>query len=362
MDIKNKIDKLKNYISSFQTEDILGFISMLLMPSGSNGKEVADCADVFNKTSLMAPMKQYLYLAGLLVSNQYNYSNPKQLNNKEKKIIEKMLDEVTSEYSFNFLKDSISKLGINSFSINENFVSAFEYFDMYFNTGSLSYPEQTIDKIELLFRNFNEKICEIYGIGLDDFLSFYSFILDKQKESLEKMQSEMGKVMDLFEKKNESSSEQEVYEFLKKSNIDKDILADSISNVCCVNVNEIKTKFGIEKAKILCENFCIKRDKKNFTYYTDNNPFVQKPLVYVDDTRIFITFAPLLLDSIYWLLFDKFKDNPKFIKARGDSVEKKTIELFNRILPGCNIFQNVCEIPGSYEHDLLIEYKEYYFI
>ena len=84
MNITSEIIKIKKYLSSFQTKDVLGFISAILIPFGNSGKEVANSADILNKTSLMAPMKQFLYLAGLLVSTEYDINNSRHLNIKEK--------------------------------------------------------------------------------------------------------------------------------------------------------------------------------------------------------------------------------------------------------------------------------------
>ena len=56
------------------------------------------------------------------------------------------------------------------------------------------------------------------------------------------------------------------------------------------------------------------------------------------------------------------KTNDNFIKSRGDAVEEKTIHLFSQLFPGAIFYKKVCEKPGNFEHDIVIDYKEYYFI
>ena len=55
--LDNKIDKLKKFISKFNSESVLGMI-------GNDLCLVHDGKDFFNDINLSSPYKQYMYLAG----------------------------------------------------------------------------------------------------------------------------------------------------------------------------------------------------------------------------------------------------------------------------------------------------------
>lgn len=65
-----KIKKLKEKLNHIGTRDLLGMISIHFITFANNAEDVAMQADIFNKTKLMSPQKQYMYLAGLLMSTE----------------------------------------------------------------------------------------------------------------------------------------------------------------------------------------------------------------------------------------------------------------------------------------------------
>ena len=68
--MEEKIKKLKEKLQSFGTRDLLGMIGTHFLIFANNAKGVAEQADIFNKTNLISPQKQYIYLAGLLMSTE----------------------------------------------------------------------------------------------------------------------------------------------------------------------------------------------------------------------------------------------------------------------------------------------------
>ena len=73
--MEEKIRALKAKLQGFNTRELLGIIANHFITFGNTAEEVAQGADIFTKTKLLSPQKQYLYLAGLLVSTEDLSSN-----------------------------------------------------------------------------------------------------------------------------------------------------------------------------------------------------------------------------------------------------------------------------------------------
>ena len=73
------------------------------MTFGNDGEEVAFQSDIFNKTNLMSPQKQYLYLAGLLMSTADLSKGFSHNTESEFVDIEKDVQAITSKYILGFM-------------------------------------------------------------------------------------------------------------------------------------------------------------------------------------------------------------------------------------------------------------------
>lgn len=359
--MESLIEKLKSKLENYKTEDVLGYISTQLLPKGIEGEDISDSSDIFQKTILHSPMKQYLYLAGLLVSTDYNKNSKEILTGHSCKELEKDVQRITDKYL-----DSISQDLFNNRTENDdeknNLYSAFEAFDSYFNTGLLNYTEQVEDRIKMFFLHFNSKIENIFGVNTDDMLDFYHLVFDGVQKSLDKMYDTIQSVDNyckeesFISKKDAKCQSQKFAESIG--------LIDAFSKVNTISKNEIVSKFGTSKATKLLELFVVERNSKSFRYYAfDNNPFVEKPLVWINQDRFFVTYPAFLLNQIYVLLNNCLVNDPKFVKFKGDMVESLTASIFQKLLGNnAKIFKNVCEKPGTDEHDLLILLNKYIFI
>lgn len=66
--MEKKIEELKSKLRNIDTKEILGWIATRFVTGIAEGEDASEASDIFNKTNLMSPQKQYLYLAGLLMS------------------------------------------------------------------------------------------------------------------------------------------------------------------------------------------------------------------------------------------------------------------------------------------------------
>ncbi len=101
--MEQKIDQLKKKLEKMDTRSVLGMIGIRFITFGNSGKDVAHNCDIFHKTELLSPQKQYLYLAGLLVSTSEPSTMATSCSEEDFAELEKDIQEITSEYANNFV-------------------------------------------------------------------------------------------------------------------------------------------------------------------------------------------------------------------------------------------------------------------
>ena len=177
--MEEKIKKLKEKLNYIGTRDLLGMIGIHFITFADNAEDVAEQADIFNKTKLMSPQKQYMYLAGLLMSTE-DKSDGSIMKSEIFDELESDVQEITQEYIRTFLNIDYKAEPNNA---KRNLVSM-EAFTSYFDTGILRYPEQTIELIRELYTDFDLHLEEMTGLVLEDFISFYQLICDTFEETM----------------------------------------------------------------------------------------------------------------------------------------------------------------------------------
>lgn len=349
--MEEKIKELKMQLEKIETSDLLGWIGKQFLAIGDNAKDVAKQADIFNKTNLDSPQKQYLYLAGLLMSTDYDEVNSKPLDDKIVLDIESKIKEITNTYHKNFVEniDFGNKEKLKQINIGLN------AFSSYFDISNLNYPEQTIEIIEKVYIPFDDKFKVITNLSIKTLVDFYFFICRKYEESLNAF---LDVILKYDGKEIEHLSENE-FELIQKS----------ITMMNKVYIKEIIEEYGEKEGDLLINMFSLKRTKREFKYYNDNNPFFEKPICIIDDETLFLTYPNgFLLDSIYNYIV-KILENPseafhdKFVKKKGETIENLFLEKLKDIFNNdAKYHTKVCETPDNDEHDMLIEFENYLLI
>ncbi|MEH6857614.1 hypothetical protein V7037_23780, partial [Priestia megaterium] len=138
--LEERISSLKELLSEVNTENLIGLVATEF------GITVDTSENIFKKTQLNSPFKQYLYLIGLLLSTQDKSKSSKKEPPMEK--IKTILNEITGSYAELFLPSEGQE-------IDERWVEArkisMPVFLNYFNTNSLTYEEQVIERVREWF-------------------------------------------------------------------------------------------------------------------------------------------------------------------------------------------------------------------
>lgn len=368
----------------YETIDLLGYISTKFIIFGNNGEEIASNSNIFNKTGLDSPYKQYIYLIGLLMSTDYcdkEKANEEVVENnldeeKDKyKEIEELLGNITNDYIKFFIPQNktLNELQeLDEYEKNKILVTM-QVFLNYFNTDILRYEEQIIERLNLLAMPFNKILISEFGISVSEFISFYNFIYNKFLESMKKSkygwQNYLADYDKIMRKVKKISDVNEAHQLMLDEAKKMDMKNfEQINNMFIINKEDIISKYGIDKANKFIEMFSLERKERNFIYYNSNNIFEEKPLCRIDNNRMFIVHPKIILSAIYKkvikLLEQLDKDKKiKFYETRGNKIEDLTLELFRDVFGDKGkYYTSVCEIYGSEEHDLLIEYEDKLFI
>lgn len=356
--IKEKIDDLKIKLSKIPTEKFLTDIHSQLVSFGT-----INLINFNNKLSgkygsFSSISTQYKYIIGLLLSTEYNESN-NCLRSNYLETIYAYTNEIIYFYIKNYLYE-IEKEKNKDEKIRL-LAPFFDFSSYYF--ADLSYrPEQLIELIRKLTANMDELIFKTFKLKLNDFVDFYNYA----HRYLETCYEIVKKTSHRFLKTTNDKTWQYRNDFKFEYSSDPTIALleeTAFKYHHCLSVKNIIKTFGKDKGSGLIDLFTIKRGENNLTYLTDTNNFIFKPLVQLDDDRIFVTLLEWLPNAMFYLFQENFKDERKYINNKSKTLEDTTIKLFKEILgKKAQFIRNIYEKPGQNEHDLIIIYKNYLII
>lgn len=364
-----KIKVLKEKLQNIGTRDLLGMIGIHFITFANGAADIAEQSDIFNKTNLISPQKQYTYLAGLLMSTD-DKSNG-HITEEEGGIyneFENDIQEITLEYTKTFLDIDPTS---NPDDIKRNLVSM-DAFTSYFDTGILRYPEQTINLIRTLYSPFDSELEDLTGLRTEDYIAFYQLVCDEFKNAMNSSKNEMNNIKEFLNSLNPYADDiEKEYERLMAfaqgaSSINLQNAVDSLNSIKASKVQDI---FGKEKGTKLLDIFGLYRKSRDFSYYNGKNPFAKHPLCWIDEGEtLFIVHPQFLLNAIYNHITEAL-ENPqnkfaeKYKKVKAEIVENQFLGYFKSIFGDEAIYHtSVCEERGTKEHDILIEFHDYILI
>lgn len=365
-----KISNLKEKLRKYDTADLLGMISIHFMTFANDGDDFAIQSDIFNKTNLISPQKQYLYLAGLLMSTDNLSAGAIHSDPSDFQAIENDVQEITLEYALNFMELDNNSISKDPEGAKRNFVSL-EAFTSYFDMGILRYDEQTEDLLRNLYSPFDPELVSLTTLCVNDYLDFYHFVSDEFSASFDRPKAAMLKITDFFDSLNLNAPDiQAEYQRLldfSSSGIGNDLQV-AASSMNTITKSDIISHFGEIKGSALIKAFSLSRKERDFSYYNGKNPFVRQPLCQLDENHLFIVHPQFLLNAIFDHVTD-ILENPqndftdKYKKVKADTVEALFLDNLKKALgEKAKYHSRVCEERGTKEHDILIEIGNYILI
>lgn len=367
--MEEKIRQIKKKLSGIDTSDLLGRISINFV-TFADDTNVAEESDLFQKTNLLSPQKQLLYLAGLLISTDNLCENNSRITETQFKGIKRDIQEITFEYVKKFIDISPTEDSPFPEQARKNFVS-FEAFSSYFDTGILRYEEQTEELIKQLYVPFDTELIKLTSLKISDYLDFFHFVDAAYRASYKRQQEAMEDVRTFIDSINPHAKDprkeyQRILDFGASDT--REAVVSAAQNLNIVTRDEIVDFFGETAANTLLQIFATKRAEREFLYYNGKNPFIKQPLCWLDDNRLFVVHPQFLLNAIYDYLTD-ILENPKndfaekYKRVKAETVEDLFSSSLKSIFGEAAVYhRSVCEEAGTKEHDILIEFSNYLII
>jgi len=206
----------------------------------------------------------------------------------------KSIQKITFKYLDSFFpKDSIENYDEEWKKKREAMLPVFL---SYFNNITLCNEEQIIRRIHNWFSRFDDKLKENYNFDTILLIEFYKFVknklenvFDSFQEVVKKCQDELLKLEDEFLRNTNYTRDTESNNwnfeelFRKQSNFEKTKnqffkMAKEIQELFIIKKQDIEDVFGKENAMLFEELFVLERINREFKYYTENNPVLEKPL------------------------------------------------------------------------------------
>jgi hypothetical protein len=351
IDLTQKSQELKDFVSQFETSMFLGDISSLI-------QFIRFDSPTNSLKGLSSPQRQILYLAGLNVTSEIPNAGLKaQYSDEDLEHMKVLLNEIENGYTEFFYPkpDDV---------IDEDWkmrrMIAMPTFLGYFNHGLLNYEEQIIERVREYFSPFNEEIKNHFKLEVEDFINIYNYIDKLPNEFLnEKINKKDGQqTWEEFcgEMKEKDLMPWEWQEHLPQHFQDLFSWMYDKGKMYRYSKQQLIDNFGTEKAEAFLNTFTSKREKTNFLYYTESNIIHSKPIFKIADDEYQLIQAHQLIQAVYNTLFEfctqaAFRE--KFYSVRGKKLEIKIETVFQRFLKGKAFVYKSFFTQDGHEQDLL---------
>lgn len=364
MSLDAKSQELKQLMSTFDTQWLLGDLSMLIHV----GRDKA--GDQLGQLS--SPQRQLYYLAGLNVT-----SNPKeplgvQHDSKKWAEIVRLLNEIEAEYHQMFFPKEGEEVNDEWKRVRQ---VAMPSFLGYFNQGPLNYEEQVINWIEDLFMPLNEFITEQTALTTQDFIQFYKNLDDLVQRNFQGhgLKKELLREnWDKYSKLNIGVFD-EAPDFIKEMG-EKDkhlflFIADHGIKDRFYPKEVVSETLPIEKVQTILNLLSCSRGNTDFLYYTEmkpGNPLYDKPIVEIGEGLYQVFEVKQVIHAIQNLLENICSSSSqdaqdKYISRKGKLLEERIEHLFSTFFKSdYRIFKGYY-VDGN-EQDILFLWKKYAFI
>lgn len=373
MGMEEKIAIIKEKLSLISTEELLGIISLHFTTFADEEGGIQNNLPFQLKSELMSPQKQYFYLAGLLMSTD-DKSNGEETTNILCSL-EKDIQDITSDYVKGFVNDEKLYRDNNKEKLKQNLVSM-DAFISYFDMGILRYNEQTEALIKVLYTPFDDELEKLTGLAVSDYIDFFHFVTETMERGRNRMQDSFNELQSFLDsididETNPEKIEKEFHRLLNFGVDNPDVvskLQEGFTGNNKIKRQDIVKRYGDKKSESLLNFFTLERRKRDFQYYNGDNPFVSNPLCWLDDETLYSVSPLILLNAIFNRITDVL-ENPKnkfikkYQKAKADIVENEFLNCFKTVFNNqADYHVSVCENPGTQEHDIVVEYKDYILI
>jgi hypothetical protein len=353
-DIDKESRKLKELVSKYDSNSFVGDISQLLtliepprMP-------------IYPFQGLDSPFRQLTYLISLNISSNNNLVTKQSVESDEewKEIVEQII-RVRAGYYDELLPAENED--------DEQFAKVYQVsmpvFNNYFDTGNLNFEEQEIEKIESIFKPFNDIVLNESGLNIDDFVKIYNLI-DNELETTLNIPltiTRKSKEADVFWEKQKLNKINPLDWEYNGDNEEIKILVKYFSDRSfkfTIKKSELIKKFDNDKIEKFLRLFASSRtEDESYLYYTQPNKILLKPIYQKSDDEYIVIDTKQIIHSVYRKLHDILVNSNKresYFTFRGNWLQNKTESILRGYFGDSANIYNEFKVNGNAQDILLL--------
>lgn len=299
---------------------------------------------------LSSPFRQLAHLGALNVTSKNEIISKKEVgesNNDWKDIIVQAIKVRAGYYG-----EMMPKEGEDSEEYYKLYKISLPVFDSHFDTTTVNFEEQEINKIRDLFSPLDDVIKSNTGLETNDFIEIYNTIDYTISENIKDSYNLFVRSLPVQKLKikykgvhpknwDYKGSDPEVLRLIKYHTDPRLKFTP--------NMDVLEKHIPIDKLNLFFTLFSINRgDQTDYKYYTEVNPLLQKPIYKYGERKYLVVFHQHLIHSIFRLLYDivsNSKKQEKFFIHRGKWLQAKTVEVLEEY------FGNKAKIYNEYKVD-----------
>jgi len=353
-DIDKDSTELKDLVSIYESQFFLADIARLATMQANPR------IDLQPFTGLSSPFRQLAHIGALNVTSESALISKKEVeeNTEEWKDLVVQAIKVRGGY----YGEMMPKEGEVSEEYYELYKISLPVFDSHFDTTTVNFEEQEINKIRDLFVPFDSVIESKTGLKTNDFIEIFNTIdytiSANIKESYnlfvrsQAVQKEKLKNKKTHPKNwNYKGRDQEVLRLIEYHTDPRIKLTP--------DMEVLERHIPKKKLQLFFDLFTINRgESPTYKYYTEVNPLLQKPIYQYADRKYLIVFHQHLIHSIFRFLYEivtQSNKQEKFFIHRGKWLQTKTVEILETYFGNKAKIYNEYKVDGKGQDVLLLK-------
>lgn len=364
MSIESKSQELKDLVSTYDTQWLLGDLSGLMQNIGT-GRANDQLGN------LSSPMRQLYFLGGLLVTSDPSNGHDVQYTPEKWNQMVDLLNQIESEYDKIFFPKPDEEIDEEWKKVRS---VAMPSFLSYFNQGPLNYEEQSINWVRDLFNQLDSIIEPATNLKTEDFLQFYENLDTLVQKNFQNFSSNKSNPRPNWEKytKIKMGVVDEAPEIIKEFGEQKRPLYTFVADKGIIDrfypSELVSRSLQLEKVNSILSLLTTTRQQSDYLYYTatkPGNPLYEKPIIDIGEGMYQVFEVKQVIHAIENLLENTcsstIDNTTKLVDKKGKLLEERIVTLLNKF------FKKNFEVYTDYyvdgcEQDILFLWKEYAFI
>lgn len=324
----------------------------------------------FREHGLLAPFRQCQYLLGILLTTP-EPSGHSALTDGEWRRVFASLDAIYRAYALMFWPGEGEREQSKTEAWYKPRSVAMPAFLHYFGQGSMASVEQLVARIEATLVHFDRELVDKTGISATEAIGITKWICDDIQTRFDKLGAFVRFAKNHLDRAIHSGWDAETARHDAHSHPEYQVHQKSLEDrraPLSVFLTDLQGVFGHNRAAAYWSLFASSRQTTTgFTYPTELNPTVQRPLIEYGDGKAVMAVANMLyeavLASLGKVLADDDRVRHRYFKRRDSALERQVSGLLKRLFPDAEHYSECYEQPDSrFEHDHVVIWQRSMFV